>query len=132
MSYRPLRLVYSHKRYLKLFLHIHNYRKYLGRNHLLLRLESDSSYCFLSTNSSFTFSGYFSFKFTDSVGSSFKFVKYRPSSTLFLSLGRTSIALFISFQSPERTAHCCSKSKWSRSEERRVGKECRSRWSPYH
>lgn len=59
MSYRPLRLVYSHKRYLKLFLHIHNYRKYLGRNHLLLRLESDSSYCFLSTNSSFTFSGYF-------------------------------------------------------------------------
>ena len=22
--------------------------------------------------------------------------------------------------------------KWSRSEERRVGKECRSRWSPYH
>ena len=62
MSYRPLRLVYSHKRYLKLFLHIHNYRKYLGRNHLLLRLESDSSYCFLSTNSSFTFSGYFSFK----------------------------------------------------------------------
>ena len=23
-------------------------------------------------------------------------------------------------------------SKYSRSEERRVGKECRSRWSPYH
>ena len=22
--------------------------------------------------------------------------------------------------------------KWLRSEERRVGKECRSRWSPYH
>ena len=22
--------------------------------------------------------------------------------------------------------------KWARSEERRVGKECRSRWSPYH
>ena len=22
--------------------------------------------------------------------------------------------------------------KWVRSEERRVGKECRSRWSPYH
>ena len=21
---------------------------------------------------------------------------------------------------------------WNRSEERRVGKECRSRWSPYH
>src|SRR5438876_4548114 len=27
----------------------------------------------------------------------------------------------------------CSLSRcWSRSEERRVGKECRSRWSPYH
>ena len=25
-----------------------------------------------------------------------------------------------------------AKVKWSRSEERRVGKECRSRWSPYH
>ena len=24
------------------------------------------------------------------------------------------------------------RSKWFRSEERRVGKECRSRWSPYH
>ena len=24
------------------------------------------------------------------------------------------------------------RSSWSRSEERRVGKECRSRWSPYH
>ena len=23
-------------------------------------------------------------------------------------------------------------SRWERSEERRVGKECRSRWSPYH
>ena len=27
---------------------------------------------------------------------------------------------------------CCSTSCGSRSEERRVGKECRSRWSPYH
>ena len=25
-----------------------------------------------------------------------------------------------------------TKSAWVRSEERRVGKECRSRWSPYH
>ena len=25
-----------------------------------------------------------------------------------------------------------SYSSWKRSEERRVGKECRSRWSPYH
>ena len=27
---------------------------------------------------------------------------------------------------------CLRSWKWSRSEERRVGKECRSRWSPYH
>src|SRR5256886_10263742 len=39
----------------------------------------------------------------------------------------------------ERPAHACGTSKTttpsalvSRSEERRVGKECRSRWSPYH
>ena len=25
-----------------------------------------------------------------------------------------------------------SELRWERSEERRVGKECRSRWSPYH
>ena len=30
---------------------------------------------------------------------------------------------------PELMAHAES---WMRSEERRVGKECRSRWSPYH
>src|SRR6202163_5069322 len=27
---------------------------------------------------------------------------------------------------------CCRTGKHCRSEERRVGKECRSRWSPYH
>ena len=26
----------------------------------------------------------------------------------------------------------CDSTAWARSEERRVGKECRSRWSPYH
>ena len=35
-----------------------------------------------------------------------------------------------------RTAMACAVrsriDKWDRSEERRVGKECRSRWSPYH
>ena len=30
------------------------------------------------------------------------------------------------------TAYKLSKHKKVRSEERRVGKECRSRWSPYH
>ena len=29
-------------------------------------------------------------------------------------------------------AELLGKTQWDRSEERRVGKECRSRWSPYH
>ena len=41
-------------------------------------------------------------------------------------------ATFQTFESlpknSESEKNCCS----SRSEERRVGKECRSRWSPYH
>ena len=32
---------------------------------------------------------------------------------------------------PEPEAHACQ-GCGNRSEERRVGKECRSRWSPYH
>ena len=28
--------------------------------------------------------------------------------------------------------HVLGHASWDRSEERRVGKECRSRWSPYH
>src|SRR5574337_1251877 len=31
-----------------------------------------------------------------------------------------------------RTTHEATSGRSSRSEERRVGKECRSRWSPYH
>src|SRR3989442_14627960 len=30
------------------------------------------------------------------------------------------------------TRACCCRADAARSEERRVGKECRSRWSPYH
>ena len=30
------------------------------------------------------------------------------------------------------SCHIRIKGEWKRSEERRVGKECRSRWSPYH
>ena len=33
---------------------------------------------------------------------------------------------------PESTRYLSSKVRLTRSEERRVGKECRSRWSPYH
>src|SRR2546422_2316217 len=42
-------------------------------------------------------------------------------------------AVFMSF-SPVgvRRAIAGLLSRWERSEERRVGKECRSRWSPYH
>ena len=42
------------------------------------------------------------------------------------------------YQGPKRhRGHCEAAASWSalpwiRSEERRVGKECRSRWSPYH
>ena len=32
----------------------------------------------------------------------------------------------------EPSSMICSRSSCFRSEERRVGKECRSRWSPYH
>ena len=35
-------------------------------------------------------------------------------------------------RSQSSTSGFCSRSKDVRSEERRVGKECRSRWSPYH
>ena len=33
---------------------------------------------------------------------------------------------------PDGTVNNCEVKKVVRSEERRVGKECRSRWSPYH
>ena len=33
---------------------------------------------------------------------------------------------------PEEKAATMAMARWNRSEERRVGKECRSRWSPYH
>src|SRR2546430_5550774 len=32
----------------------------------------------------------------------------------------------------EHAPNCCFNVRVTRSEERRVGKECRSRWSPYH
>ena len=37
-----------------------------------------------------------------------------------------------SLKNGERTTKYCTKHEKQRSEERRVGKECRSRWSPYH
>ena len=39
---------------------------------------------------------------------------------------------FVAGQESEILAHFTKLSDFKRSEERRVGKECRSRWSPYH
>ena len=65
----------------------------------------------------------------------------KPAGTLYLLHGGGGNSQdWIRFSSIERNAYltkkhterlnCCG--KYSRSEERRVGKECRSRWSPYH
>src|SRR6266496_5556611 len=44
------------------------------------------------------------------------------------------LPIFSSSSGPSRTWRCCPgrPAPARRSEERRVGKECRSRWSPYH
>src|SRR3712207_9459116 len=44
----------------------------------------------------------------------------------------TSIASVVSLSPVTSSAQDLSTSELLRSEERRVGKECRSRWSPYH
>src|SRR2546425_5620746 len=44
----------------------------------------------------------------------------------------TSPRLAASMRGFSKVSNCCSASSSDRSEERRVGKECRSRWSPYH
>ena len=38
----------------------------------------------------------------------------------------------ISYETLKKLFENLKKNGWNRSEERRVGKECRSRWSPYH
>ena len=35
-------------------------------------------------------------------------------------------------ESEKQKTYIINSGLWNRSEERRVGKECRSRWSPYH
>ena len=42
------------------------------------------------------------------------------------------LALFAGVASKANYEYACHKFTLNRSEERRVGKECRSRWSPYH
>src|SRR2546426_11349929 len=41
-------------------------------------------------------------------------------------------ALGVGERPPEQTGELLGGERFERSEERRVGKECRSRWSPYH
>src|SRR2546429_1959992 len=44
----------------------------------------------------------------------------------------TDVITQIAGQMQHQVPHAVSVRIWFRSEERRVGKECRSRWSPYH
>ena len=50
---------------------------------------------------------------------------------LFLDIDGTLVS-FHTHRIPRSTVESLEKAKKKRSEERRVGKECRSRWSPYH
>ena len=53
-------------------------------------------------------------------------------SNLFLTSPTSQSMIFWSQSSPPRWLSPLVACTWMRSEERRVGKECRSRWSPYH
>jgi len=57
-----------------------------------------------------------------------------PTDTEFFSQKRTGKAKFVGFGMTKRAGVSASNDPGiaARSEERRVGKECRSRWSPYH
>src|SRR5260370_17585903 len=55
---------------------------------------------------------------------------YPPTNTSFAATGTTRL-LGSDPDAPYSVKECCWK-QGKRSEERRVGKECRSRWSPYH
>ena len=56
------------------------------------------------------------------------YLKYPPYSMYTLMIAKTIISISITLYFTKRNCELSS----SRSEERRVGKECRSRWSPYH
>ena len=51
----------------------------------------------------------------------------------FLSPKQIEVTAALEDESPQRSVvNSLNRTEASRSEERRVGKECRSRWSPYH
>ena len=56
------------------------------------------------------------------VGDSFRHIEDREWLLLVLETLGVLVGILLAFELQE----------WARSEERRVGKECRSRWSPYH
>ena len=45
---------------------------------------------------------------------------------------KSTLNAILTFQGSDRLSFWEITPEWLRSEERRVGKECRSRWSPYH
>src|SRR2546422_11780651 len=47
-------------------------------------------------------------------------------------VGKTNMHEFAWGGTTDNPHHGTCRNPWNRSEERRVGKECRSRWSPYH
>ena len=57
---------------------------------------------------------------------------YHDRDTLFRSLARELRPGHLNREHPDPVAHEHVVDTRERSEERRVGKECRSRWSPYH
>ena len=56
-----------------------------------------------------------------------KHLKIKMMSIAFMAVTTSSMA-----QSLNKMNWLNEPQQWERSEERRVGKECRSRWSPYH
>src|SRR2546427_4133161 len=50
----------------------------------------------------------------------------------FFALALSALWLFTDTLWPAQSNYFALRTVWIRSEERRVGKECRSRWSPYH